>query len=81
MKNIEEGQLAFAYSGGLHHIQAPGEGFPKLFKTLRVDIEVVEIEQYKKSFPGEIGSEEWRLTVQADFQHRLENNVPEHDGS
>ena len=81
LENIKEGQMVFAYSGGLHHIQAPGEGFPRLFKTLRVDIEVLEIDQYKASFGSEVGSEEWRRAVQADCQHRLENRVPEHDAS
>ena len=76
LENLDDGIMAYAYSGGLHHIQAPGEGFPKLFKTIRLDVEVLDIVEYKASFAGEIGSPEWRKAVQADCQHRLETKVP-----
>ena len=32
LAGLDRGTVIFAYSGGLHHIQVPGEGFPALFK-------------------------------------------------
>jgi 1-acyl-sn-glycerol-3-phosphate acyltransferase len=76
LAGIRGGQLIFAYSGGLHHVQVPGEGLPKLFKTLKMDIEVVEVDAYKASFEGEIGSRDWRKRVAEDMQQRLETKPP-----
>jgi len=45
---IPDGLMMIIYSGGLHHVQAPGQAFPRLFKTLRLRFEVVEIESYVK---------------------------------
>lgn len=51
---LSSGKLLLVYSGGLHHIQIPGQHFPKLFKTIRVNFEVLDIPTYKaqmKSLP------------------------------
>jgi 1-acyl-sn-glycerol-3-phosphate acyltransferase len=76
LANLKEGQLAFAYSGGLHHVQAPGEGWPKLFKTLYIDLEAFDIPAYKAKFDGEIGSYEWKRQMLDDMQNRLETKPP-----
>lgn len=77
---LDSGQMGIAYSGGLHHVQIPGEGWPKPFKKLKMDVEVFDIAEYKASFHGEIGSREWRKEVLADLQHRLETKPPVADG-
>ena len=33
LAGLDKGQMVIAYSGGLHHVQVPDEGLPKLFKT------------------------------------------------
>jgi len=43
------GQMLIQYSGGMHHIHAPGQRFPRLFKTVRVRLETVGIQEYKHS--------------------------------
>jgi hypothetical protein len=68
--------MVIAYSGGIHHVQVPGEGLPKLFKRLKMNLEYFNIKEYKNRFSSEIGSEQWRKSVLADLQWRLENNVP-----
>lgn len=76
LAGIQHGQMVIAYSGGLHHVQIPDEGFPKLFKTLKMNLEAFNIDDYKKMFLGEIGSESWKKAVLEDLQWRLENKVP-----
>ncbi|MFN8298563.1 MAG: hypothetical protein U0T75_05605 [Chitinophagales bacterium] len=76
LAGLDKGQLVLAYSGGLHHVQAPGEGWPKLFKTIRMDIEVFEIPEYKNMFDADAGSQTWKKLVLDDLQHRLETKPP-----
>lgn len=47
LRTIPEGKLLIAYSQGLHHIQVPGERFPRLFKPVRLRLECLDIEEYR----------------------------------
>jgi len=76
LQNMNYGQVIFAYSGGLHHVQVPGEGWARVFKTLKLDIEVMNIQTYKDSFGGLAGSPEWKKLILNDLQHRLETKPP-----
>lgn len=76
LATLNKGDMVIAYSGGLHHVQVPGEGLPKLFKTLKMNLEYFNIKAYKNKFASEIGSEQWRTSVLDDLQWRLENKVP-----
>lgn len=76
LASLDKGQMIFAYSGGLHHIQVPGEGWPKLFQTATIDIEALDISEYKARFSGEAGSQDWKKQVLDDMQHRLETKPP-----
>ncbi len=49
LEALSSGALLIAYSGGLHHVQSPGEGLPKLFKTIRIRFERLDIASYKES--------------------------------
>jgi hypothetical protein len=73
---FQGGTMGIAYSGGLHHIQVPGQGWPKLFRRIKMDVEVFDIAEYKAQFSEPIGSKEWRKQVLADLQHRLETKPP-----
>lgn len=54
---VPEGRMLLAYSEGLHHVQAPGERFPRLFQTARLRVEVVDIPRYRESLlAGDAGS-------------------------
>ncbi len=81
LAQLDKGQMVFAYSGGLHHIQVPGEGWPHVFKTVKMDLEVFEIPDYKALFAAQpVGSHAWRKMVLDDLQHRLETKPPVVDG-
>lgn len=76
LAGLDKGQMVLAYSGGLHHVQVPGEGLPKIFKTLKLNIEVFEIAEYKQMFSEPIKTSAWKKQVLDDLQHRLETKVP-----
>lgn len=76
LAGLDKGQMIFAYSGGLHHVQIPDEGLPHLFKTLKLDLESFEITRYKAMFNEPVGTEAWKKLVLEDLQLRLETNVP-----
>ena len=37
LEKLDSGKMLIAYSGGLHHVQAPGDLIPKIFKTKQND--------------------------------------------
>jgi len=75
LEKLHHGQMLFVYSGGLHHIQAPGEKLPKLFKTIKADLEVVDLLKYKQQF-NEGDSAEFKSQVLADVTNKLRDNIP-----
>ena len=76
LKGLDKGQMVIALSGGLHHVQIPGEGSPRVFKTLKMNLQVFDIAAYKKSFDEEPGTNRWKKLVLDDLQRRLEEDVP-----
>jgi 1-acyl-sn-glycerol-3-phosphate acyltransferase len=48
LKQIQAGRMLIAYSGGLHHVQSPGQRLPRLFKTLRMRVETMDISTYSR---------------------------------
>lgn len=79
LEQLNEGNMLIAYSGGLHHIQRPGQHLPKLFKTLKLNLEVLDIPEYKAQFNTE--GIQWKRDVVADMQKRLEKNCPVADST
>ncbi|MAZ47302.1 MAG: hypothetical protein CME65_01985 [Halobacteriovoraceae bacterium] len=73
-EELNEGRILIAYSGGLHHVQHPGQFFPKLFKTIKLNIEVLDIPEYKSQFSQDPKLR--RKEFVADLEARLKKNVP-----
>jgi hypothetical protein len=78
---IPEGRMLFAYSGGLHHVQAPGEALPRLFRRVRMDFEVVDLASYRDRFLAEAGRKGFRDAVVADMEARLIAKSPVRPGT
>ena len=77
ISRLDKGQMLIALSGGLHHVQIPDGGLPRLFKTLKMNVEAFEIPDYKAMFTvAAEGTDEWRKAVLADMQLRLETHCP-----
>ncbi len=72
---VSEGSFLICYSGGLHHVQAPGEHVPRLFKTVKIAYEMLDIATYKKQM--EERQEPFKLAVARDLELRMQKNTPE----
>lgn len=78
---LNEGKILFVYSGGLHHIQAPGDKMPNLFKTIKANLELVNIADYKKQLLQKKDDliqqhNEFKIKVIEDMNKRLAERVP-----
>lgn len=67
---IPDGRMLLCFSGGLHHIQAPGEWLPRVFKTLQMHVIEFDVVEYKKRFSE--NSRERKLQIVKDLQERLD---------
>lgn len=77
LEAIPEGPMMIAYSGGLHHVQAPGERMPRLFRRVRIAIERVDIAEYRAARLAEAGSETgFKRAVVNDLDHRRDLHCP-----
>jgi len=74
---IPDGRMLIAYSGGLHHVQAPGDGFPRLFRSIRLNLEAVDIADYRAARRAEAGtSAGFKRAVVDDLGHRRDLHCP-----
>ena len=46
MRSVRAGRVLIVYSRGRHHIQAPGDRLPLLFKDVQARMEVLDIADY-----------------------------------
>lgn len=74
LEKLDQGRLAICYSGGLHHVQSPGETFPRLFKTIKIALEIVDIRDYKKGLDKNTAL--FREAVVHDLEARLKQHCP-----
>ncbi len=78
LDSLGEGRMLLAYSGGLHHVQVPGQRFPRLFQTIRMRLEVVEISEYRRAMMERGGGtpEGFKAAVIADLERRRDMYCP-----
>lgn len=74
IETLHEGKILLCLSGGLHHVQRPGEHVPRLFKTLRMNLSYLDVADYKSSFSE--NSRERKIQMVQDLQLRLERDCP-----
>jgi hypothetical protein len=72
LQALPDGRMLIVYSGGLHHIQAPGELVPRPFRTIRARMEIVEIAEYKAA----LERDDFRGTVIRDLTQRRNQHCP-----
>jgi len=75
MQMLQHGRMLMAYSGGLHHVQIPGQMLPRLFKTIRMRFELLEIADYLSEMQSR-GSGSLKRVVQADLDRRRDLHCP-----
>ena len=73
---IPEGKMLIAYSGGLHHVQVPGQHLPRPFKTLKMNLEEVDIPTYRDGLNHHNDPQEFKHLVKQDLADRRDHNCP-----
>jgi len=73
---MKEGRMLIAYSGGLHHVQFPG-GLPRVFKTVRLRLEIIDIASYIDEMMRNGGAEQFKKNVMRDLDRRRDVYCPE----
>lgn len=76
LQAVKSGRMLLAYSGGLHHVQIPGH-LPRVFKTVRMRIENLEISDYISEMSSRAGDEGFKKTVMKDLDRRRDEHAPE----
>lgn len=71
---VPQGRMLLVYSGGLHHIQVPGQKIPNLFKTIKVGFETVDIAQYRERILEQSGTKGFRQAVREDLDARRDEH-------
>lgn len=73
---VKEGRMLVAYSGGLHHVQIPGK-WPRIFKTVRIRVENLDIAEYIAEITRRGGEEDFKKNVMKDLDWRRDTYAPE----
>ena len=76
LRRMKAGRMLIAYSGGLHHVQAPGQCIPRLFKTLHMRVESLEIASYSRMIASNSFGR-FKQAVIEDLQVRRDRYCPE----
>jgi hypothetical protein len=76
LKAIDSGQVLMAYSGGLHHVQVPGQKLPRLFKTLSMRFELLDVVEYRAELERLAASGSFKNAVKADLDRRRDLYSP-----
>jgi 1-acyl-sn-glycerol-3-phosphate acyltransferase len=64
------GPMLIAYNGGMHHIQVPGQHLPRLFKTIRIRFEGLEVDSYRQAIGTDLKPAEFKRAVRRDLDAR-----------
>lgn len=72
---IKTGKMLIGYSGGLHHVNAPGEKRMRLFKTLKIRYEILDIADYLQQFDTD-DPRRLRKYIAEDLEKRLQQHKP-----
>lgn len=70
VQSIPQGRMLLAYSAGLHHVQTPGQRIPRIFKTLRMRLETVDITAYRSRLMDQHGPAGFKKTLVRDLEYR-----------
>jgi len=73
---LDSGEMLIVYSGGLHHIQAPGELLPRPFRNIRARLEFVDIASYKRHHYRAGSYDDFKAAVVTDLTRRRDLNCP-----
>jgi len=75
LEHVNDGAMILCLSGGLHHVQVPGQFLPKIFKTIRMNLAYYDIKDYKNQYQA-LSPRERKMKITHDMQLKLENDCP-----
>ena len=70
IESVPDGRLFIGYSGGLHHIHAPGDRFPRLFRRVWLGAEVIDIPTSRRELRDRHGPDRFKRAVIQDLTER-----------
>lgn len=70
LDSVPDGRLLLVYSQGLHHVHAPGDRFPRLFRTVHVTAETIDIPTYRDARLAEAREPGFKGAVIQDLTRR-----------
>lgn len=74
---VDKGKMVIMYSGGLHHVQVPGQWLPRLFREITVNLEKLDIEEYIEEMRSKgKGEQDFKTTVIIDLERRMDKFGP-----
>ncbi len=76
LEALPDGRILTVYSGGLHHIQAPGELLPRPFKPILCRFEMIDIEKFKRDLAVKYPDLAFRKAVISDLTERRDAYCP-----
>ncbi len=76
LEQLSSGRMLIAYSGGLHHVQFPNQFIPRIFKTLRMRVESLDIAHYKSMILKNCSCAGFKHGMIQDLQMRLKQYCP-----
>lgn len=76
LRTIDSGQMLMAYSGGLHHVQMPGQRLPRLFQTIRMRFELLDIADYRSEMLERAAGGSLKNVVKRDLDRRRDLYSP-----
>lgn len=74
IEKIPDGLMLICLSGGLHHVQVPGVFLPKIFRTIRMNFQLVDIAEFKAGLS--VNAPDRKIEIIRDLQRRLEHDCP-----
>ena len=72
LEGLSEGRMLIAHSGGLHHVQVPGQRLPRLFKTIHLSIANLGVAEYVDELTQAAGERTLKQLMKRDLQRRKE---------
>lgn len=70
-------RMLLAYSGGLHHVHAPGDRFFRLFEELTMSLEAVDLRPYRETLRSTAGAVGFKEATVADLTRRRDDHCRE----
>ena len=76
LEALPDGRILTVYSGGLHHIQVPGERFPRPLKPILCRFEIIDIAEFKIQVAAKFPKMKFRAAVVAELTERRDAYCP-----